>query len=152
MSDINLKKKYKSFTSNPLVSQGSKALEQCLAPVMDSAKLLKVVSNKFNDKGRPEHIVEWTNVDCVITPNGSTSKGTSKDGVRSTTKYNVLYMSSLKLQIGDVLKHEVFGDLKITEFDGYSPLGLTTATATKLGAGWDIVDGDAVRLKQPEIN
>lgn len=152
MSNLELKRKYKGFTTNPLISQSSKAIEQCVAPFMGSAELLKIVSNKFNDKGRPEHITEWEEIECIITPSGSTSKTSSKDGNRATTKYNVLFLSELKLQIDDVLRHKVFGVMKITDFDGYAPMGLTSAIATKLNAGWDISDGDMLRIKKTNVN
>ena len=153
MSNLELKRKYKGFTTNPLISQSSKAIEQCVAPFMDSSvELLKIVSNKFNDKGRPEHITEWEEIECIITPSGSTSKTSSKDGNRTTTKYNVLFLSELKLQIDDVLRHKVFGVMKITDFDGHAPIGLTSAIATKLNAGWDISDGDMLRIKKTNVN
>lgn len=142
-------KKYTEFANiqnNPFVKQGQKALDQCLAPFTDdSVKLRKNIVNKFNDKGRPEHVQELVDFPCVITPAGSTSGTSTANGARSTTKFNVMITPPATLQIGDILEHSTYGVMKIVEFDGYGNYGLTSAVAVKLGAGNDVTDGDAVR-------
>ena len=48
-----------SWENNPLVSGSDAALVQAVSPMLDWARLQKNIVNKFNDKGRPENVVEW---------------------------------------------------------------------------------------------
>lgn len=140
---------FANYPNNPLIKQGQKALDQCLAPVMDnSVKLRKNIVNKFSDKGRAEHVQELVDFPCVITPMGATTGTSSAGGTRSTTKFTVMVTPPATLQIGDILEHATYGVMKIVEFDGYGNYGLTSAVAVKLGAGNNVTDGDAVRAER----
>lgn len=131
---------------NPLIAQGQAAMEQCLAPLLDySVKLRRNIVTKFSEKGRPEHIQDSQQFPCVITPLTTTSRSKSAGGDRSTVRYNVLYLPSKVLNIGDILDHLTYGSMKITEFDGYGQYGLTSAQATKIGSSNDVTDGDSIR-------
>lgn len=142
---------YKGFTKNPLVSQGQSAFAQCLQPVLDFVKLQKNIINKFDDKGRPDHKVEYVDFRCVIVQEGATSRQSSSTGDRSTARFTVTYLAPAKLQIGDILEHEHFGIMKIVDFTGTAQFGVTSASAVRLGASEDIEDGDVQRKEIKDI-
>lgn len=134
------------YPNNPLISQGQAAMAQCVSPLLDySVKLYMNAVSKFNDKGRPEHIQDVVQFPSIITPSGSRSRSSSSGGDRSTMHYNVLYLPSEVLNIGDILEHPVHGKMKITKFDGYGQYGLTSAQATHIGSTNDVKDGDSIR-------
>lgn len=146
------KKEFKTYNTSPLIKQGHMAMHQCLAPMMDSSVKLRMNTvNKFNDKGRPEHVQKLVDFPCVIYPDGTTTVTNKAGGSFSTTRYHVMFMPPQRLNMSDILECEAFGILKIIEFDGYNEFGLTSAKAIKLGAGWDIQDGDQVRVQPVDL-
>lgn len=144
------RKKRQDWATNPLISVGVAALVQAVAPVLDWARLQKNIINKFDDKGRPDHKVEWEDFQCIITPEERSRRATA-GGDRSTQNFNVICLKPSTLQIGDILVHRTFGSMKIISFDGMTDVGLTSAKAIGLNAGSDVEDGEAIRNKQPDI-
>lgn len=144
------RKSRQDWATNPMTSCGASALIQAVAPVLDWARLQKNVVNKFNDKGRPEHIVEWEDFQCIIIPDDR-SRSSTGTGDRSTQHFDVMYLKPSKLQIGDILVHREFGMMKIESFNGLQDIGLTSARAIGLNGGEDIEDGEAIRAEQPDI-
>ena len=139
------------WAENPLIGGGAAALAQAVAPVLDWARWQKNIINKFNDKGRPDHKVEWVDFQCIITPDGSRNRNATAGGDRSTQHFTVMYLKPATLQIGDILVHKTFGKMKIESFNGLADIGLTSARAIGLNAGQDIEDGEAIRNEQAEI-
>lgn len=144
------RRKRQDWATNPVITGGSAALMQAVAPVLDWARWQKNVINKFDDKGRPDHKVEWVDFQCIITPM-ERSRSATAGGDRSTQHFNVMYLKPSTLQIGDILVHRTFGMMKIESFNGLTDLGLTSARAIGLNAGQDIEDGEAIRNEQPDI-
>ena len=144
--------KYLGIDSNPLISQSNKSFQQCLAPFMDYTvkKRLNTVS-KFNDKGRPENIVELVDFPCAII-GGNTGRRSSLSGDRSNTKFTVIVLPPASLQIGDILEHKLYGVLKVHEFDGGAPWGVISAVATRVGATENVEDGKSIRYLPPRKN
>lgn len=140
-----------SWANNPLVSSSDAALAQAVYPMLDWARLQKNVVNKFNDKGRPENIVEWSDFQCIITQDGDRSRRATAGGDQSQVHFTVMYLKPLKLQIGDILVHRTFGAMKIEGFNGLTEMGLTSARAVGINAGEDIEDGEAIRNEPREI-
>lgn len=145
MAQRDSRTKRQSWKDNPLIGSSDAALVQAVAPVLDWARLQKNIINKFNDKGRPDHVVEWTDFQCIIVMDGSRSRKQTASGDRSDVRFKVMYLKPTKLQIGDIIYHETFGMMKIDGFDGLTNLGLTTATAVGLGGGESVEDGEAIR-------
>ena len=123
---------------------------QAVAPVLDWARWQKNLINKFDDKGRPDHKVEWEDFQCIITPEERSRRATA-GGDRSTQRFTVMYLKPSTLQIGDILVHPTFGTMKIESFNGLTDIGLTSAKAIGLNAGADVEDGEAIRNEQPDI-
>lgn len=144
------RKKRQDWATNPLISGGAAALMQAVAPVLDWARWQKNIINKFDDKGRPDHKVEWEDFQCIIMPEERSRRATA-GGDRSTQHFTVMYLKPLTLQIGDILVHRTFGTMKIESFNGLTDIGLTSAKAVGLNAGADVEDGEAIRNEQPDI-
>lgn len=144
------RKKRQDWASNPQVSSGASALRQAVEPMLDWARWQKNIINKFDDKGRPDHKVEWVDFQCMITPEECSRRATA-GGDRSTQHFTVMYLKPSTLQIGDILVHRTFGAMKIVSFNGLADIGLTSARAIGLNAGQDIEDGEAIRNEQPDI-
>lgn len=143
--------KRQSWSDNPIVSSSVAALRQAMAPALDWCRLQKNIINKFNDKGRPEHVVEWEDFQCSVTQDGDRSRKSSKDGERSEVHFTITYLKPLRLQIGNILVHPTFGWMKIEGFDGMNEVGLTTARAIGINATEDVIDGDFIRPVPPTI-
>lgn len=141
----------KRRSNNPLLTQGQQALRQAIAPFLDFARLRRNVVTKFNDKGRPDHKVDYVDFPCVITVSGEASRNSSSYGDRASVRYQVMYLSPLTLNLGDILEHDDFGVLKIVSFSGTELLGATTANAVRLGGAMNVRDGDSLRKELPDI-
>lgn len=151
MTKRDSRNKRQSWSSNPLVSQSDAALKQAVAPFLDWARLQKNIINKFNDKGRPDHVTEWEDFQCIITQDGDRSRNATAGGDRSDVHFTVMYLAPVELQIGNILHHEKFGLMKITGFNGLTNVGLTSARAVGLNATADVEDGDSIRNVQEDI-
>lgn len=144
------RKKRQAWACNPQVSGGASALMQAVQPMLDWARWQKNIINKFDDKGRPDHKIEWVDFQCIIIPEERSRRATA-GGDRSTQHFTVMYLKPATLQIGDVIVHKTFGTMKIESFNGLTDLGLTSARAIGLNAGEDIEDGTAIRNEQSDI-
>lgn len=145
------RRKRQAWATNPLISCSDAALAQAFAPMQDWALLQKNVVNKFNDKGRPENIVEWDDFPCIIIQDGDRSRSSSAGGDRSEVYFTIQYLKPLKLQIGNILKHRTFGWMKVVGFNGLTEMGLTSARAVGINAGEDVEDGEIIRNDPREL-
>lgn len=85
------RRKRQDWATNPVITGGSAALMQAVAPVLDWARWQKNIINKFDDKGRPDHKVEWVDFQCIITPmERSRSATAGGDRFYSTLQCDVL--------------------------------------------------------------
>lgn len=140
-----------SWKHNPMVSQGDAALRQAVAPVMDWVRLQKNFISKFNDKGRPDHVTEWEDFQCLVTQDGERTRNASQSGDRSEVRFTVSWLPPAKLPIGAILIHETFGMMKIVSYDGMAMVGMVSAKAIGLNATETVEDGDVVRVEQSNI-
>ena len=139
------------WNDNPLISSSDAAVKQAVAPFLDWVKLRRNTSNKFDDKGRPDHIFEWVDFQCIVIPDGSRSRSMTSSGDRSSQYFTVMYLKPARLNMGDEIWHKEWGHMKIEGYDGLSNLGLTTSRAVALDACNDVVDGDTLKNDSPNI-
>lgn len=133
------------WSTNPLTACSNGALAQAMAPVMDWVKLQKNIINKFNDKGRPENVTEWVDIQCVVIPDGERSRRQTANGDRSEMRFSIMYLAPVQLYIGNIIWHPDWGFIKIEGYDGMKKAGLTSAKGIALNGTVDVEDGEVIR-------
>lgn len=136
------------WTKNPLISSSDSAVAQALSIALDWVKLQRNTVTKFNDKGRPDHVTEWVDFQCVVTPDGEVSRTMTAGGDRKESHYTVMWLKPQELPLGSVLIHDTFGMMKIESYDPMTQLGLCSAKAVGLSAGTLIEDGKTLETEE----
>lgn len=105
---------------------------QALATSASCYKVIRQITNRYDDKGRPNNKEEAQWVAMSIIPAGDYSVNRRDQGSWTSERFKVSYVYPDYLRVEDIIEHPNYGRLRILSIDDMREYGVSTATAVRI--------------------
>lgn len=108
------------------------AWRQVLTTSASCYKVIRQVTNRFDDKGRPYNKEEIQYIPMTIIPNGDYSVNRREQGSWTAERFTVAYVYPDYLRVEDIIEHPNYGRLRILSINDMREYGVSSASAVRI--------------------
>lgn len=110
------------------------SLRQALSLTSARYKVVRQVTNHFNEKGRPDSKEQIEYIEMSIVPNGTYTVNQKEQGSWTAESYEISYIYPEYLRVEDIVEHPNYGKLRVLSINDMREFGVSTATAVRINS------------------
>lgn len=108
------------------------ALRQALSLSGAYYKVVRQVTNHFNEKGRPDSKQQIEFIEMAIIPTGNYNVDMKEQGGWTAESFEATYIYPDYLQVEDIIEHPNYGKLKVISVEDKREYGASKANTVRL--------------------